>query len=316
MRTTEAPMSARSMTQNGPGPMPASSTTRTPASGPGAASSGTGGLLHEQGAQPRLGDLVESRSCRSSTTRTSRGRRGPVSSAAQCSASAGPVQTECSATVTNATGTSPSMRSGRPTTATSRTPTTPRRTRSISGAPTFSPPTLRTSLSRSTKVSAPDSSQRTRSPVRNQPSSAKARAVASASPRYSANSETPRSPPTSSSPDSPGATGWSSTSTTATAYSGAGRPMVPSASGWARLPTTGWETVSVIPNQPTTGTPPVVADGARVALLPQPRYACRSGASWVASARTQNETTEVHVAAYRTETPQNREAENRGTRTT
>ena len=92
--------------------------------------------------------------------------------------------------------------------------------------------------------------------------------------------------------------------------------MVPSASGWARLPTIGWETVSVIPNQPMTGTPPVVAEGARVALLPQPRYACRSGASWVASARTQNETTEVHVAAYRTETSQNLDAEKRGTRRT
>ena len=60
----------------------------------------------------------------------------------------------------------------------------------------------------------------------------------------------------------------------------------------------------------------MVDEGARVALFPHPRYACRSGARCAASARTQNDTTEVHVVAYRTDTSQNRDAENRGTRTT
>ena len=84
----------------------------------------------------------------------------------------------------------------------------------------------------------------------------------------------------------------------------------------SRLPTIGWDTVSVIPNQPTTGTPPVVADGARVALLPQPRYECRSGASWVGQRAHAERHHGGPRAAYRTETSQNREAENRGTSTT
>src|SRR5262245_13401796 len=47
-------------------------------------------------------------------------------------------------------------------------------------------------------------------------------------------------------------------------------------------------------------------------LLPQPRKWCAAGAGRPASARTQNDTTEVQVHRCRTATSQNRDAENRG----
>ena len=238
-----------------------------PALGSGVGSPGRGRSA-DLPAQFGLGHLLQRRARQLPTTRISTGRLNGGSRAAQA-ASAPPGSRRVAAASTNATGTSPQhRRAGGPPRPPRAPPATASSTRSISGAPTFSPPTFSTSLSRSTKVSVPSGSRRTRSPVRNQPPSVNARRgrrrVAEVL-RRTARRPAPRAR---AAPARRRPTSAPASSTTATPYSGAGRPMLPGRSVQSGAPQIGWETVSVMPNQPIAPTPPGPAPGGMRQLLP------------------------------------------------